>query len=164
MLSEVCGWKVIAFYLFVCFLFWKKFIKAGDSETKGGLRVEVATRESLGGGVLLLSRNIIGKKWVTLGCVTSLRSTSHSERSEPRWGCCQLSEKSRIEEGTRDSPGRALHWLSRNVVGKEWATAVLLLDHWKVRERGALEASSGGKPGTSCHCPLLPGYKSHGDP
>ena len=39
------------------------FIKAGDSETKEGLRVEDAGRESLGGALLWLSRNTVEKKW-----------------------------------------------------------------------------------------------------
>ena len=32
--------------------FGRMFIKAGDSETKGGLRIEEATGESLGGAAL----------------------------------------------------------------------------------------------------------------
>lgn len=38
------------------------FIKADDRETKKGLRVEEATRQSLGGALIWLSTNIIGKK------------------------------------------------------------------------------------------------------
>ena len=48
------------------------FIKAGDSETKEGLREE-ATGKSLGSALLWLSRHIIGKMWAMLGCVDSLR-------------------------------------------------------------------------------------------
>ena len=38
------------------------FIKAGDSETKERLTVEEARGESLGGSLLWLLRNVIGKK------------------------------------------------------------------------------------------------------
>ena len=38
------------------------FIKAGDSETKEGLRLEAATGESLGVGLLWRPGNILGKK------------------------------------------------------------------------------------------------------
>ena len=63
------------------------FIKAGDSETKGGLRVAGVTGESLGSPLLWLSRNVVGKKWAMPGCVYSLKSKSHSERSELSQGC-----------------------------------------------------------------------------
>ena len=43
--------------------FESMFIKAGNSETKEGLRVEDAGRESLGGALLWLSRNTVEKKW-----------------------------------------------------------------------------------------------------
>ena len=42
--------------------FESMFIKAGDSETKEGLGIEEATRESLGSALLWLPGNIIGKK------------------------------------------------------------------------------------------------------
>ena len=38
------------------------FIKAGDSATKEGLRVEEAMRECLGGALLWLFRNIAGEE------------------------------------------------------------------------------------------------------
>ena len=56
--------------MFVClFIVESTFIKAGDSETKEGLRVEKATGESLGGALPGLSTNVVGK-------------------CEPRQGCC----------------------------------------------------------------------------
>ena len=73
--------------------FENMLIKAEDGETKW-LRIEEATRECLGGALLWPSRNVKGKKWVMLGCMNSLRSESHSDRSEPKQGCCQLTEKS----------------------------------------------------------------------
>ena len=48
--------------------FESRFSKAGDSETKEGLRGEEATGESLGGALLWLSRNGIGKKQAMQGC------------------------------------------------------------------------------------------------
>ena len=42
-----------------------------------------------------------------------------------------------------------LLWLSTEVMGKKSA-------RWKVREKGAVETGSGGQPGMSCRCSLLP--------
>ena len=50
--------------------FESTFIKARDSETKEGLKVEESMREP------------------RRGCFGSLRIGSHSDRSEPRQGCC----------------------------------------------------------------------------
>ena len=49
--------------MFVClFIVESTFIKAGDSETKEGLRVEKATGESIYSALLWLPRNFIEKK------------------------------------------------------------------------------------------------------
>lgn len=65
-------------------------ITVGDSEPKKEPRIEAAAEGSLGSALLRLLRNIMGKKWATLGCADSLRSKSPSGRSELRWGCDQL--------------------------------------------------------------------------
>ena len=83
------------------------FIKAGDSETKEGLRVEEAVGERRGGALLWLPRVTVGRQWTMLGCVDSLRSKSHSVRSDPCWGCCLLTKKSQ-ERG----PWRWVRWVS----------------------------------------------------
>ena len=40
----------------------------------------------------------------------------------------------------------------------------LLVAHWDVRETGAMETASGGKPGLSCYSLLLPGLQACGNP
>lgn len=57
-----------------------------------------------------------------------------------------------------------LLWISRNVTGKKWAQAELLLAHWWVRENGASSTGVGVSLGHAAadHCSL--GHKSHGNP
>lgn len=78
--------------------FESRFITVGDSETKKEPRIEGAAGESRGSALLWLPRNIMGKKWATLGCVDSLGSKRHRGRSEPRWGCCL---KGALDTGSR---------------------------------------------------------------
>ena len=61
----------------------------------------------------------------------------------------------RIEEATGESPGGALLWLPRKVIGKEWAKVGLLLAHQEVREKGGPGDRIGGEPhsAAAAHCP-----------
>ena len=68
--------------------FESTFIKAGDSKTKEGLKVEEVTGESLGGALLWLPRNVNRKGEPRQAAVSSLGSKNHSDRNELYWGCC----------------------------------------------------------------------------
>lgn len=74
--------------------------------------------------------------------------------------------KDRVEETKGVSLGSALIWLPRNIIGKKWAKAGLLLTHWEIQEKGPWRQDQEVSLGqVATHSPSCsPGCKSLEDP
>ena len=93
--------------------FWGMFIKAGDSETKEGDRVEEETGDSLGGALLWIPRNIIGQKWARAEPLlahwkikASVTEVSQGGVALAHW---KVREKCGLRDRSRSKPWRNYH-------------------------------------------------------